>query len=448
MGIPNWSEITQLVSDAVTNNQFFQGGAVLGILVALGNSLRNVPLIIWNRIERLLIYKVNVEEIDELFYYFEVWLADNHFSKYRNVEASIKLRKTTNENHVNESENEGVLEEKIFYKQFDDVFYVRRGLSYIRIAKHREKLENASSLTNAFYNKFNLSGFSKKAVNALIEEVLEYNKNKKLTELSNSIDVKSCNQWGDWVKESVMEPKSMDKIYLEGKDYLLNDIHNFLNSESFYKMNNIIYKRGYLFTGPPGNGKSSFIMSLARSLNKSVNFLNLNNISDSNIREAFRNLKSNSLLVIEDVDAAFGDRVSNKDIRFSFSTLLNCLDGVFSKEDIIVIFTSNYPERLDEALIREGRVDLKFEFKNPNKDMIELYLKDQFAEFDEMDFDYLFGDYEPKLPMVNIQGIILKSRGKSLRDIMGEIITENESFIPKLPKLPKEVRTKKSKLNG
>jgi chaperone BCS1 len=127
---------------------------------------------------------------------------------------------------------------------------------------------------------------------------------------------------------------------------------------------------------------------------------------------------------------------------------LNCLDGVFSKEDIIVIFTSNYPERLDEALIREGRVDLKFEFKNPNKDMIELYLRDQFTEFNSTEFDYLFGDYEPKLPMVNIQGIILKSRGKSLRDIMGEIITENESFTPKLPKLPKEVRTKKSKLNG
>ena len=77
--------------------------------------------------------------------------------------------------------------------------------------------------------------------------------------------------------------------------------------------------------------------------------------------------------------------------------------------------------------------------------MIELYLSDQFTEFNPTEFDYLFGDYEPKLPMVNIQGIILKSRGKSLRDIMKEIINENKSFIPKLPK---EVRTKKSKLNG
>ena len=97
-----------------------------------------------------------------------------------------------------------------------------------------------------------------------------------------------------------------------------------------------------------------------------------------------------------------------------------------------------------EYIDREGRVDLKFEFKNPNKDMIELYLRDQFTEFNPTEFDYLFGDYEPKLPMVNIQGIILKSRGKSLRDIMSEIITENESFTPRLPK---EMKTKKSKLN-
>lgn len=45
--------------------------------------------------------------------------------------------------------------------------------------------------------------------------------------------------------------------------------------------------------------------------------------------------------------------------RVTFSGLLNCLDGVASTEARIVFMTTNYLERLDPALIRPGRVDLK-----------------------------------------------------------------------------------------
>ena len=43
----------------------------------------------------------------------------------------------------------------------------------------------------------------------------------------------------------------------------------------------------------------------------------------------------------------------------TFSGLLNCLDGVGSTEERIVFMTTNYLERLDSALIRPGRVDVK-----------------------------------------------------------------------------------------
>ena len=32
----------------------------------------------------------------------------------------------------------------------------------------------------------------------------------------------------------------------------------------------------------------------------------------------------------------------------------------------VIIITSNYPERLDEALIRPGRIDMMIEFKKCN----------------------------------------------------------------------------------
>ena len=45
--------------------------------------------------------------------------------------------------------------------------------------------------------------------------------------------------------------------------------------------------------------------------------------------------------------------------RVTFSGLLNCLDGVASTEARILFMTTNYLERLDPALIRPGRVDVK-----------------------------------------------------------------------------------------
>jgi hypothetical protein len=442
MDIFSVSGITHEVTKALSSNQFLQGGAVLAILVGLGNALKSVPMMVWNRIERLLIYRVNIEELDDLFYYFEVWLSDNHKKKYRNVEASIKLKKdftsvvgmsSSDEEFLEELKLETYDKEKIYYKQFDDVFYIRRGLLWIRIEKDRQRLENAGNLSNAFYNKFLVSGFSKRVVSKLIEEVLEYNKKLNSIKKRTSIDVKSSSEYGDWVKESVLEPKPLSSIYLEGKHVILDDVHNFLDSEEWYKKNHIIYKRGYLLTGPPGNGKTSFIMSLAKELKRTINFLNLNNVGDKAIRDLFRNLKSNSILVIEDIDAAFSSRDNEKSIRFSFSTLLNCLDGVFSKENIIVIFTSNHPEKLDAALIREGRVDRKFEFKNPSVDVISSYLSDQFGE--PIDFSDYIDEYSQKLPMVGVQNTVFSNRGKTVLEVANAIYEKDRDFDPDKYKL-------------
>lgn len=45
--------------------------------------------------------------------------------------------------------------------------------------------------------------------------------------------------------------------------------------------------------------------------------------------------------------------------RVTFSGLLNCLDGVASTEARILFMTTNYLNRLDPALVRPGRVDVK-----------------------------------------------------------------------------------------
>ncbi|KAG0727825.1 Mitochondrial chaperone BCS1 [Chionoecetes opilio] len=77
--------------------------------------------------------------------------------------------------------------------------------------------------------------------------------------------------------------------------------------------------------------------------------------------------RGNTIILLEDIDSAFANREETAEVkaayagmnRLTFSGLLNCLDGVASSEARMVFMTTNYPERLDPALVRPGRVDLK-----------------------------------------------------------------------------------------
>jgi hypothetical protein len=60
--------------------------------------------------------------------------------------------------------------------------------------------------------------------------------------------------------------------------------------------------------------------------------------------------------------------------KLNLSFLLNLLDGILETPNRILIMTTNYPEKLDDALVRAGRIDIKVRVGNCNVDMIkEIY---------------------------------------------------------------------------
>lgn len=424
--LPSVSELWASIIEILKTNQFAQGGALISFLMALPRYIIPWFVKLWERIERLIIFTVNIEETDDLFMYFELWLQKHYEVKYRNVEAALKLytKLEWDNKDVISGEYLDEFEEKVLYKQFNDLFWIRRGFNYIRVFKCREKLENASSLRNAHYNKFVISGlFAKKTITKLISEVHEEAKERMRIEREKTIRVKTSTEYGDWIDENVIEPKSMDNIILKGKDELLEDIDNFIKDKAWYKERDIIYKRGYLFKGAAGTGKTSFIMSLAKSINRTVHFLQLNKIDDSGLRSAFRNLPPQSILCIEDVDSAFKKREDgSKNIKFSFSTFLNCLDGVFATEDIIVIFTTNHPEELDHALIRAGRIDYQMEFERPSHEYVEQYIGNFYKICLEIP-----REYNCLLPMVDIQDACLRHKREPNKAI--EWIMERDIYV-------------------
>ena len=150
---------------------------------------------------------------------------------------------------------------------------------------------------------------------------------------------------------------------------ILADCQEFIINSQWYTDRGIPYRRGYLLHGPPGCGKSSYIMALAGELEYSICLLNLSErgLSDDRLNHLLSTAPQQSIVLLEDVDAAFTSREETKHVktayeglsRLTLSGLLNALDGVASAEGRIVVMTTNYIDRLDPALIRPGRVDVK-----------------------------------------------------------------------------------------
>lgn len=164
------------------------------------------------------------------------------------------------------------------------------------------------------------------------------------------------------------------------KQPLLNDITSFLDQDTreWYTKRGILYKRGYLLYGPPGTGKSSLSLSIAGHFDLDIYILNLASVGDGILASLFSRLPQHCIILLEDVDVATQNRLTDKEAAHSESSasltdkqaegvtlsgLLNALDGVGSQEGRLLIMTTNYIERLDDALIRPGRIDHKLEFR-------------------------------------------------------------------------------------
>lgn len=167
------------------------------------------------------------------------------------------------------------------------------------------------------------------------------------------------------------------------KNMILDDVKDFLKSGQWYFDRGIPYRRGYLLFGPPGSGKTSFIQALAGDLDYNICILNLSeaNLTDDRLNHLMNHIPERSLLLLEDIDAAFNKRDQTDDSGYksgvTFSGLLNALDGVASSEETITFMTTNHPEKLDPAILRPGRVD----FRVLIGDATEYQMREMFLRF-------------------------------------------------------------------
>lgn len=174
-----------------------------------------------------------------------------------------------------------------------------------------------------------------------------------------------------WCNNSMIPKRREDTVFLKkGEiDNITQKIKDFINPSTYndYRKHCIPYKFNILLHGEPGVGKTTLIHYMATLCNAKICILNVNaNLSENEFIEAFKSTNDDESLVfivIEDIDCIFADRKSNDSVRnnVTMQGLLNCMDGFNNPEGSILILTTNYPEKLDDALLRSGRIDLKIE---------------------------------------------------------------------------------------
>lgn len=204
---------------------------------------------------------------------------------------------------------------------------------------------------------------------------------RKTNDPRGSILVFNGGRWGRSTSHyEAIQAASFDDLILADdlKARIRSDFIQFLASEEQYKKLGVPWRRGALLTGPPGNGKTHCLRALLKEL--AIPCLYLESLSHSHLTSeqmwqgVFHRARkiSPAVLVLEDLDSVVDD--SNR------SFFLNQLDGLEPTSGLIILATTNHPEKIDPAILnRPSRFDRKYHFHLPaekeRKDFLALWQK-------------------------------------------------------------------------
>ena len=240
-----------------------------------------------------------------------------------------------------------------------------------------EKLINLNEIAGTFRltpGQINLASnliFSEKILNGKITKKIIFNSIQKTVQANfgeNAHLIKTENTWDDLIipeqdKQMIIDICKQQKI----KNIVF---------EKWKLEKRINYGRGlsFLFSGPPGTGKTMAAGIIANEMGLELYRADLSRIVSKYIGETEKNLsnlfdeaeKSNSILLFDETDALFSQRTSVKDAKDRGANLeISYLLQRMENHSGICIMTTNYIENIDKAFFR--RISYVFHFPKPNK---------------------------------------------------------------------------------
>lgn len=161
-----------------------------------------------------------------------------------------------------------------------------------------------------------------------------------------------------------LDTRDINTLYFSNNETekCISHIDSFLANRSFYQARHLLYKTGILLYGKPGTGKSTLVKALATYYNRSIINIDVNNIEYLDLITLTNSMNTDHneyIVLFEDIDTLFLNRDSEINNNKVINKLLQFIDSNVSPSRVIFIATTNHIDRLDNALLREGRFDIK-----------------------------------------------------------------------------------------
>ena len=244
----------------------------------------------------------------------------------------------------------------------------------------------------------------------------------------------------EWMRCLSRPPRPMSTVVLDDsqKNEIVGDMKEYLRiyTRKWYSNRGLPYRRGYLFHGPPGTGKTSLCFALAGLLNLRIYVVSLNSksVTEDSLAKLFSDLPWRCIILLEDIDSAdittkrseikeeeeeetktekkdgvkpttdSGGANSTNPRGITLSAFLNIIDGVASSEGRILVMTTNHIEKLDPAILRPGRVDVTIRFRFADREMIKGIFKAIYGNFKEQSSKVDRSDHNVGRDFVHVNG--------------------------------------------
>ena len=429
----------QTIETQVMNNDFFAGGFLLGLLTTVAMFLRGIPAKVRVLFVNRFTTRVYVDSTQDTFGWIHIWMSHQDFGQ-RARRISIRVK-----NYVEDEDAVGrprffsskntyrtkkaqKTRSRIAFSLGEGKHYVKYAGKWLRLELSREKPQgNNSGSSTSVYESITIRYLGTKR--NILEEIVDESIRLATPDKGDYVDLYMFSGYSEWVRmkrKSGRSPASL--AYKPGLfKSVVKDIIDFRESFQRYQDLGIPYKKTYLFHGPPGSGKTSMAIALATELHSAIYYIDLSAGSGAvkNLLEGMHDIQDNSLVLIEDIHTvgAKPGKKENGDEYYHLSVegLTNIIDGVLSAEGIVLLMTTNYPELLDERLVRPGRIDRKIYLGNACQEQAAVLAHKFYPDANGEIKEFVNSVEDDKYSMAQLQEYFLRTPLESLLSNRAEL---------------------------
>ncbi|MBO4138896.1 ATP-binding protein [Micromonospora tulbaghiae] len=212
--------------------------------------------------------------------------------------------------------------------------------------------------------------------------------------------------------------------------------------------------QGILMYGPPGTGKTMLARALANEVGADFVEIRTPEIldkylggSERNIKRIFREARRYrrpTVMLFDEFDSIISYAGAGGDAA---SQAVNAVAGIFKQEmntlfeenpDVIVVATTNFPQRVDASLIRSGRFDLKIAIPAPDEagraEIITKMVRELIERHERPGFKMFADDLDPAALAADTAGLTGADLREALRRVqLAKALREAAGGAPPAP---------------